>query len=184
MLTWPDARLLLTDARTLPGIVPAFGFFDPLGFTDGQSMNEVKRLRESEVTHGRVAMSAAAGISLQEAFHPLFPDVVGPAIIHFQQIPAPFWQALPVVIGAIEYVRARKGWVEPWRGGLSLFRLREEYTPGDLGFDPLGLQRTYRRGFEGARARELAYGRVGASQAGAASALGLTHPPSQRCLRW
>jgi hypothetical protein len=123
-------------------------------------LNEVKRLREAEVTHARVAMAAAAGIVAQEALHPLFPDVVGPAIIHFQQIPAPFWQAVAVGIGAIEYVRARKGWVEPWRGGMSLFRLREEYKPGDLGFDPLGMQRTYVTGFKGARARELAYGRV------------------------
>ena len=120
----------------------------------------MKRLREAEATHARVAMSAAAGILVQEAFHPLFPDVVGPALIHFQQIPAPFWQALALGIGAVEYLRARRGWVEPWRG---LFRLREEYTPGDFGFDPLGVQRTYRRGFYDARASELAYGRLGAA---------------------
>ena len=146
-----------TDARTLPGVIPAVGFWDPLGFTDGQSINEVKRLREAEVTHARVAMSAVAGIALQELWRPLFPDVVGPAIIHFQQIPPPFWQGLALGIGAVEYLRARAGWLEPWKG---LFRLREEYTPGNLGFDPLGLQRSYRRGFQDARARELAYGRI------------------------
>ncbi len=42
-------------------------------------------------------------------------------------MPAPFWQLLVLGIGAIEFLRARKGWVEPWRG---LFRLREEYKPG------------------------------------------------------
>ena len=145
-------------ARTLPGVVPAFGFWDPLGFTDGQSINEVKRLREAEVTHARVAMSAVAGFALQELWHPLFPDVVGPAIVHFQQIQPPFWQGLALGIGALEYLRARAGWLEPWKGGL--FRLREEYTPGNLGFDPLSLQRSYPRGFQDARARELAYGRI------------------------
>ncbi len=33
---------------------------------------------------------------------------------------------------------------------------------GDLDFDPLQLRRTYARGLEEARARELAYGRIGA----------------------
>ena len=64
---------------------------------------------------------------------------------------------MTLAIGIAEAGRASKGWVEPGNG---LFMLRESYTPGNLGFDPLGLQRSYRRGFEGARARELAYGRV------------------------
>lgn len=82
----------------------------------------------------------------------------GPAIIHFQQVPSPFWQLLFVGIGAIELARARRGWVPPWD---SLFTLREEYMPGDLNFDPLGLRHSYDGGLEEARARELAYGRVG-----------------------
>ncbi len=92
-----------------------------------QSLNEVKRLRESEVTHARVAMAAAAGILLQELWHPIFPDIVGPAIIHFQQVPGPFWQLLTAGIAAVEFTRARKGWVEPW---IALFKLREGYAPG------------------------------------------------------
>ena len=40
-------------------------------------MNEVKRLREAEVTHARVAMAAAAGILFQEWWHPLFPQIQG-----------------------------------------------------------------------------------------------------------
>jgi hypothetical protein len=42
-----------------------------------QSVNEVKRLREAEVTHSRVAMAAAAGILFQEWWHPLFPQIQG-----------------------------------------------------------------------------------------------------------
>jgi hypothetical protein len=38
-LTWrSDSSLVCSpDARTLPGVVPAVGFWDPLGFTDGQA---------------------------------------------------------------------------------------------------------------------------------------------------
>jgi hypothetical protein len=45
--------------------------------TAAQSVNEIKRLRESEVAHGRVAMAAVAGILLQEAWHPIFPAIQG-----------------------------------------------------------------------------------------------------------
>jgi hypothetical protein len=41
----------------LPGAVAPTGYFDPLGFCQkGISLNDVKRTRESEVMHGRVAM--------------------------------------------------------------------------------------------------------------------------------
>lgn len=40
----------------LPGAVAPTGFFDPLGFAQkGITLNEVKRNREAEVMHGRVA---------------------------------------------------------------------------------------------------------------------------------
>ena len=40
----------------LPGALAPTGFFDPLGFAqNGISLNEVKRNREAEVMHGRVA---------------------------------------------------------------------------------------------------------------------------------
>jgi hypothetical protein len=51
---------------------------------------------------------------------------------------------------------------------------------GDLGFDPLGLRFSYPAGLEEARARELAYGRIGALQGGLSFALfviSLTPPP-------
>jgi hypothetical protein len=41
----------------LPGAVAPTGYFDPLGFCQaGISLNDVKRYREAEVQHGRVAM--------------------------------------------------------------------------------------------------------------------------------
>jgi hypothetical protein len=68
-------------------------------------------------------------------------SIKGPAISHLAQCPAPFWTFLVFAIGYAEFVRAQVGWVEPEnvpveQPGL----LRASYSPGDLGFDPLGLK--------------------------------------------
>jgi hypothetical protein len=52
----------------------------------------------------------------------------GPALGHFQQVPAPFWQLLTLAIGIAETMRARKGWQEPTPEGW--FKLRPDYSPG------------------------------------------------------
>jgi hypothetical protein len=57
----------------LPGKTPPFEEgFDPLGFTNVASLGKMKRYREAEVTHGRVAMLATLGFVVAERFHPLF----------------------------------------------------------------------------------------------------------------
>jgi len=80
-----------------------------------------------------------------------------PAVIHLQQVPAPFWQLTGALIAAIELTRARLGWEPPVEG---LFTLREQYTPGNLQFDPLGLRSLFKDGLTGARAAELQWGRL------------------------
>ena len=144
-------------AWNLPGKAMGSVFFDPLGFTRNQTRGEIQRLREAEVTHARVAMAACAGMVLQEMWSPLLPEVVNPAIIHLQQVPAPFWQLTGALIAAIELTRARLGWEPPVEG---LFTLREQYTPGNLQFDPLGLRSLFKDGLTGARAAELQWGRL------------------------
>ena len=105
----------------------------------------LKRYREAELTHGRVAMLAAVGFLVGEAvqgFSFLFDSSIqGPAISHLAQVPAPFWVLLTIAIGASEQTRAEIGWVDPkdvpvGKAGL----LKADYTPGDIGFDPLGLK--------------------------------------------
>ena len=126
----------------MAGISLPFGSgpFDPLGFTEGQTVAEIKRLRESELIHGRVCMLAAVGILVGEKFTPLVDgSITGLAIDHWQQVPAGFEGVVTLAIGIAEAGRANKGWVEPGNG---LFQLREGYAPGDLGFDPLGLMPT------------------------------------------
>ena len=123
----------------LPGSVAPTGYFDPLGFAQaGITLNEVKRNREAEVMHGRVAMMATVGYLVGEAFPGPF-GLTGPANDQLAQLPTGVLPLLGAMIGACELKRAQTGWVEPDFGNWSktLWKLRDEYYPGDLGFDPL-----------------------------------------------
>eukprot|EP00584_Thalassiosira_punctigera_P008770 CAMPEP_0172542342 /NCGR_PEP_ID=MMETSP1067-20121228/12986_1 /TAXON_ID=265564 ORGANISM="Thalassiosira punctigera, Strain Tpunct2005C2" /NCGR_SAMPLE_ID=MMETSP1067 /ASSEMBLY_ACC=CAM_ASM_000444 /LENGTH=220 /DNA_ID=CAMNT_0013328571 /DNA_START=100 /DNA_END=762 /DNA_ORIENTATION=+ len=132
-------------AADLPGALPPMGFWDPLGLAEKADEKTLKRYREAEVTHGRVAMLAVVGFLVGEAVEGssfLFDaQITGPAISHPAQIPDG-WDALIVtLIGAAEAQRAQIGWVDPAdasydQPGL----LRDDYYPGDIGFDPLGIR--------------------------------------------
>ena len=51
---------------TIPGALPPVGLFDPLGFAAKADEATLKRYREAELTHGRVAMLA---VSTSCVFH-------------------------------------------------------------------------------------------------------------------
>merc|ERR1711966_186465 len=95
----------------------------------------LKRYREAELTHGRVAMLATIGFLAGEAVEGssfLFDaQVSGPAITHLSQVPVPFWLLLTIAIGASEQKRATIGWVEP------------ENTNSQLGFIKFIVRPTY-----------------------------------------
>lgn len=123
----------------LPGA--PYSFMDPLGFTKNKSVSEVKRIREAEVMHGRVAMMATVGYIIGESTPTIFYGTdVHHTIANNQLAELPNGLLLPLFLGInfAEAYRATKGWVEP--GSKSLFTIREYYYPGDLGFDPLGLK--------------------------------------------
>merc|ERR1719421_2519402 len=146
----------------LPGSLSPVRDFDPLGFAQaGIPLSDVKRYREAEVQHGRVAMMAAVGYLAGEAASPIVwhGEVGGPANDQLAQIPAPAFAVLSLVIGAAEYKRARIGWVEPTNFD-ALFELREGYYPGDLGFDPLGLKPAGAADFASMATKELQNGRL------------------------
>jgi hypothetical protein len=152
-------------AEDLPGALAPVGFFDPLGFAEKADENTMKRYREAELTHGRVAMLAAVGFLVGEKVEGssfLFDSqITGPAITHLAQIPVGFWVALTVGIGAAEQYRATVGWVEPEnvpvdQPGL----LRADYTPGDIGFDPLGLKPSDPEELKIMQTKELQNGRL------------------------
>ena len=48
---------------TIPGAIEPTGLFDPLGFAAKADEGTLKRYREAELTHGRVAMLAVSGNS-------------------------------------------------------------------------------------------------------------------------
>jgi Chlorophyll A-B binding protein len=151
--------------ETIPGALPPVGIWDPLGFAAKADEPTLKRYREAELTHGRVAMLAAVGFLVGEAVEGssfLFDaSIQGPAITHLAQVPAPFWALLTIFIGASEQTRAEIGWVDPKdvpvaKAGL----LRTEYTPGDIGFDPLGLKPSDPEQLKILQTKELQNGRL------------------------
>jgi len=105
----------------------------------------MKRYREAELTHGRVSMLAVIGFLVGEYIEGSSflwnAQVTGPAISHLSQVPPAFWILLTVGIGASESKRLDIGWVDPAETPVSQpGLLRSDYTPGDIGFDPLGLK--------------------------------------------
>ena len=146
----------------LPGALAPMGDFDPLGFSQaGVPLNDVRRYREAEVMHGRVSMVAAVGYLAGEAASPVVWNgaVSGPANDQLAQIPTWAFSFLTLAIGVAETFRARKGWVSPTNPD-SLFELKEDYYPGDLGWDPLGLKPADGAAFAEMATKEIQNGRL------------------------
>jgi hypothetical protein len=130
------------------GATAPLPYCDPLGLSTKIDDQELQKYREAEVKHGRVAMLAALGTLVQENFHPFFGTEgqdIGPSIDHLQRASVGF-PALPIVlvagIAAVEFLTINKGWSkqdykEEGLGAGFVANLKEDYFPGDLGFDPL-----------------------------------------------
>ena len=74
-----------------------------------------------------------------------------------------FFEFLAVNIGIFETYRALRGWVNPAYRGSGRNEgdfLLEEYYPGDIGFDPLGLKPTDPEEFAEMQTKELQHGRL------------------------
>jgi hypothetical protein len=153
----PDAS---KDCFGLPGAISPLGYFDPLGFCKERELLGVKRFREAEIMHGRVAMMATLGYLIAEntptiAYgfdHPTIANNMIPEVT--LGVMFPFFLAINIS----EALRANKGWVEPGMG--PLFTLRENYYPGDIGFDPLNLKSPNGDEFANMQSKELSNGRL------------------------
>jgi len=152
-------------ANAMAGVTGPIGFFDPLGFTKDLSKGDLMLRREAELAHGRVAMVGALGFLVQEGFHPIFPEVNGPAINQLTQI-TEFsngqlaFSLMSIAIASAELMRARIGWVNPEELVEGGDRLQEGYAPGSLGFDPLGLAPKDEAGMLAMQNKELNNGRL------------------------
>merc|ERR1712006_3724 len=119
------------------------------------------------LAHARVGMLAAAGFLVQEKFHPLFSGDGGPAIEQIPQLPVFMWFAMTLGIGFAETLRIQKGWSNPFNedgtpNESHVFqKLKDNYVPGDLGFDPLGLKPDDPEEFRTMQTKELQNGRLG-----------------------
>merc|ERR1719450_1538876 len=159
-----NSKMVATSAKEfcygLPGAIAPAGEFDPLGFSANVDQLEMNRLRECELTHGRVGMLAAAGFLVQEFWHPLFTADGGPAIEQIPKLPVPLWFAMTLGIGICETLRIQKGWANPYEGMDNVQALKEGYYPGDLDFDPLGLKPEDPAEFREMQEKELSHGRL------------------------
>jgi hypothetical protein len=158
---------LKMTAENLVGALPPVGYFDPLGLANGKTAGEVKKFREAELKHGRVAMLAFVGILVGESFNPLFDGkITGPAIYQFQQaddLVSFFWVGVLFFVALIEGQNILTGWESAettFSKGNGVAELKPEYVNGDLGFDPLGLKPTDSAAFDSLRTKELQNGRL------------------------
>jgi len=147
------------DLAKEAGVLPPTGFFDPAGLAKDKGVDRLRYFQEAETKHGRVAMLAALGFLVGESFHPLFGgDIDVPSYVAFQATPLQtFWPLVLVVIGAIENFQISK-FQEP--DGESLWKLREDYEIGNLGWDPAGLKPKTPAALKTMKAKELQNGRL------------------------
>ena len=149
----------------MPGALAPMGFFDPLGFATDADEATLRKYREAEVTHGRVAMLAAVGFLVGEKVEGstfLFDSqITGSAIDQFSQVPVGYSLLLVGAIGFAELQRAKTGWVDPADARYDQpGQLKADYYPGDIGFDPLGLKPEDQEEFDIMQTKELQNGRL------------------------
>lgn len=158
----PPARKILSDEdlfkndgvkddvfniRDQVGVCAPFGFFDPAGFSAEIDYEEFKRLRSSEIKHGRVCMMASIG-GVAEHFIRLpflgFEETSPGIINNIVTPPGTYaWSVLLIVIAFFE---------------LGVWEESYDRQPGDYG-DPFGFTQIFPYDFE-MRNRELNNGRA------------------------
>lgn len=119
----------LTKPKNLEGYVGDVGF-DPLGFADNF---DIKWLRESEIKHGRAAMLATLGFTVQQ-----FATIPG-----YQHVDDSNLAPTVVGVSAMLQIVFWMGVLEFWtnKGNVTMETMFSDpaRVPGNLGFDPMGL---------------------------------------------
>uniref|UniRef100_UPI0032B08E3F ACPII-1 n=1 Tax=Chroomonas placoidea TaxID=173977 RepID=UPI0032B08E3F len=104
--------------------------FDPLGFSNWL---DLRWAREAEIKHGRVAMLAATGMIVQDAYKfPGFEGEFGGAAmmkLHNLAVEQGAMQQLLLWLGLLEIISGVPAIIQTLNGS--------ERQPGDFGFDPL-----------------------------------------------
>ena len=159
------SSIMMSNPTGLVGALAPTGFFDPLGLSTGKDAATLKKYREAELKHGRIAMLAAVGLLTQELFDSNPFGITGPAIYHFQAVDdifPLFWLCIATVIGWLEVGTINKVW-EPASvtfGKTGAANLREDAEAGEYGFDPLGWYPSDASAQEEIKTKELQNGRL------------------------
>merc|ERR1712023_585315 len=132
--------------------------WDPAGYSVDAAPEVVKHYRDAELTHGRIAMAAIAGILAAEKWHPFFPTIGGTAHEQLAAInemyPAFKWFAI-AHIWINEALRLYKFDIST-RGD----RLLPGEEPGDYKYDPLKLYPKTEAAQNQMKTREVNNGRL------------------------
>merc|ERR1719238_1135006 len=128
---------------------PAFNA--PISRTTTPSMVAINNAK-SEFCYGLPGAIAPAG--------EFDPANGGPAIEQIPQLPAWLWFVMTLGVGIAEATRIQVGWANPYEGMDNVQRLKPDYIPGDLKFDPLGLRPTDPAEFREMQEKELSHGRL------------------------
>merc|ERR1719387_3208563 len=96
-------KAVAASSDDLPGVVPPWGFFDPVGFSADTSEGKLLFYREAELKHGRVCMLATVGFAVGELFHPVNwggVPIDQPTLFAFRETSLnSFWPAAAVALG-------------------------------------------------------------------------------------
>lgn len=116
------------------GLTNPLGFFDPLGFSNNKQENELVKLREAELKHGRWGMISAAAIPITELV------THAPAIHVLDDANMITLTAFVGFVAAAEMRSILLGWENPFTNSSNYFVMKKDYEPGDLGFN---MKRTF-----------------------------------------
>mmetsp|Transcript_40944 Transcript_40944/g.92322 ORF Transcript_40944/g.92322 Transcript_40944/m.92322 type:complete len:208 (+) Transcript_40944:74-697(+) len=156
-----SSSALKMSVEDMPGVTGPLGFFDPAGFSNTDEAT-LKKFREAEIKHGRVAMLGALGFLVGDNISGWAGS--GPALTQFQQADAAvpyFWVGVLFFIALIEGQTILTAWDSVKEAsGKAVSDLKADYIPGDLGFDPLGLKPADEEELKVMKTKELNNGRL------------------------
>jgi len=116
----------MVNSFNYQGDLRPVGYFDPANLASSLSEKDLKYVREAELQHGRVAMSAFLGLVGLD----LLQDKLAINFLYDltweQQFP--FWFG----VGSYEFARMGAGWKNPFVEKGAYFKLEDDYQPGNV----------------------------------------------------
>ncbi len=159
LATMSQSMPFMARPAALDGTLAGDVGFDPLGFA--KNSDDLMKYREAEVKHARLAMLAAAGWPISELFDAKIAGVLGlaPVLQSDDRAPSLLNGGLGKV-SPIYWIACIAGAAAIDLYGITQASKKPGYTPGDLGFDPLGVFPKDKDGQEWFKLAEIKNGRL------------------------